>query len=72
MVKNLQCKRSRFIPWVGKIPWIREWQPTPLFLPEESQGLGSLVGLQPIMSERIITTDMIIAIINIITLSLFL
>ena len=23
-------------PWVGKIPWRRAWQPTPLFLPEES------------------------------------
>ena len=24
--------------------WTRKWQPTPVFLPEESQGLGSLVG----------------------------
>ena len=24
--------------------WKRKWQPTPVFLPEESQGLGSLVG----------------------------
>ena len=24
--------------------WRREWQPTPVFLPSESQGLGSLVG----------------------------
>ena len=24
--------------------WIRQWQPTPVFLPGESQGLGSLVG----------------------------
>ena len=24
--------------------WRRKWQPTPLFLPGESQGLGSLVG----------------------------
>jgi len=22
-----------FDPWVGKIPWRREWQPTPVFLP---------------------------------------
>ena len=35
----------RFDPLVGKIPWRREWQPTtPVFLPEESQGRGSLVG----------------------------
>ena len=23
-------------PWVRKIPWRREWQPTPVFLPGES------------------------------------
>ena len=33
-----RCKRLRFEPWVGKIPWRREWQPTPVFLPEESHG----------------------------------
>ena len=31
-------------PWVRMIPWRREWQPTPVFLPRESQGWGSLVG----------------------------
>ena len=25
-----------FDPWVGKIPWRRAWQPTPVFLPGES------------------------------------
>ena len=30
-----QCRRHRFKPWVGKIPWRREWQPTSVFLPEE-------------------------------------
>ena len=29
-------KRCRFDPWVGKIPWRRAWQPTPVFLPGES------------------------------------
>jgi len=24
--------------WVGKIPWRRTWQPTPVFLPGESHG----------------------------------
>ena len=24
-----QCRRCRFNPWVGKIPWKRKWQPTP-------------------------------------------
>ena len=27
-----------FAPWVGKIPWRRAWQPTPVFLPGESHG----------------------------------
>ena len=34
----LQCKRSRFDPLVGKIPWRREWLPTPVFLPGEFHG----------------------------------
>ena len=25
-----RCKRCRFDPWVGKIPWRKTWQPTPL------------------------------------------
>ena len=28
--------RQQFHPWVGKIPWRRAWQPTPVFLPGES------------------------------------
>ena len=44
-VKNLPaCRRPGFDPWVRKIPWRREWQPTPVFLPEESHGQRSLVG----------------------------
>jgi len=31
-------------PWVGKILWRREWQPTPVFLPGEFHGQRSLVG----------------------------
>ena len=27
----LQCRRHGFDPWVGKIPWRRTWQPTPVF-----------------------------------------
>ena len=26
-------------PWVGKMPWRRTWQPTPVFLPGESEKL---------------------------------
>ena len=47
MVKNPVAsagnKRRRFHPWVGKIPWRRAWQLTPVF-PGESHGQRSLVG----------------------------
>ena len=43
----LQCRRPGFDPWVGKIPWRRKWQPTPVFLPGESHGRRSLVGYSP-------------------------
>ena len=37
MVKNLPARgRPGFNPWVGKVPWRRVWQPTPVFLPGES------------------------------------
>ena len=38
------CRRCRFDPWVGKIPWRRKWQPPLVFLPGKSQGQKSLVG----------------------------
>ena len=38
-----QCRRCRFHPCVGKIPWRRKWQPTPVFLPGKS-----LVGYSPL------------------------
>ena len=51
VVKNLPANvgdiRRRFSPWVGKIPWKRAWQPTPVFLPEESHGQRSLVSYSP-------------------------
>ena len=43
----LQCRRPGFDPWVGKIPWRREWQPTPVFLPGESHGQRKLAGYSP-------------------------
>ena len=36
---------------VRRIPWRREWQPTPVFLPEESHGQRSLVGYSPWVAE---------------------
>ena len=42
-----QSKRQRFDPWVGKISWRREWQPTPVVFPGKSHGQRSLVGYSP-------------------------
>ena len=38
-------------PWVGKIPWRKKWQPTPVFLPGESLGQRSLEG-SPVGHDR--------------------
>ena len=38
-VHSRQCLRKRHLGF-----WRRQWQPTPVFLPGESQGQGSLVG----------------------------
>ena len=39
-----QCRvhnRHGFDPWVQKIPWSREWHPTPIFLPGNSVCRGA-------------------------------
>ena len=35
------------VPVVGKIPWRRKWQPTPVFLPGKSHRRRSLAGYSP-------------------------
>ena len=50
VVKNPQkrrCRKWRFDPCVGKIPWGRSWQPTPVFLPGQCHGQRNLVGYSP-------------------------
>lgn len=42
-----RCRRLRFNPLVGKIPWWRKWQPTPVFLPDESHGQRTLAVYSP-------------------------
>ena len=37
----------RFNPWVRKIPWRKEWLPTPVFLTGEFHGPSSLEGYNP-------------------------
>ena len=41
---RLQCGRSGFDPWVGKIPWRGAGLPTPVFWPGEFHGLYSSRG----------------------------
>ena len=58
IIRHLMCKfpggsdgksiclamwEAGFNPWVGKIPWRRKWQPTPVLLPGKSQKRRSLV-----------------------------
>ena len=51
--KNLPARQETpgsspgFEPWVGKIPWRGEWQPTPVFMPGEVHGQRSPVGYSP-------------------------
>ena len=45
--KKSACNvRPGFDPWVGKIPWRREWQPTSVFLLGEFPGTEEPCGLQ--------------------------
>ena len=42
-----RCRRHWFISWVGKLPWRRKWQHSPVFLPGKSHGQRSLAGYSP-------------------------
>ena len=44
--KKSACSAG-FDPWVVKIPWKREWQSTPVFLPGEFHGQRNLVSYGP-------------------------
>ena len=43
--------------WVRNIPWRRAWQPTPVFLAEESHGQRGLVGYSPVGHKESDTTE---------------
>ena len=45
--KSIIPRWQGFEPWVGKIPWKKKCQPTPVFLPEASHGQKSLAGYCP-------------------------
>ena len=49
----LQCRQLRFDPWVRKIPWRREWQPTPSILAWTILWTEKPGGLQSMGSQRV-------------------
>ena len=40
-----------FDPWIGKVPWGRAWQPTPIFLSGETPWAEEPGGLQSMGSQ---------------------
>ena len=57
-VKNPpQGGRPRFDPQVGKVPWRWAWQPTPVFLLENSHGQRSLESYSPRGHKELDTTE---------------
>ena len=46
-----------WIPGLGRFPWRRKWQPTPVLLPEKFHGLRSLVGYSPWARKELDTTE---------------
>ena len=58
MVKSPPAMQEAWVQsLVGKIPWRRVWQPTPVFLPGESRGQRSLVGYSPWSLIELDTTE---------------
>jgi len=49
--------RPWFDPWVGKIPWRRTWQPTPVFLPGESHAQRRLAGYSSLGRQELDITE---------------
>ena len=60
----LQCRIPRFDPWVRKIPWRREWQPTLLFLPIKFHEQRSLADYSTRGCKELDTTEQIILKVN--------
>ena len=66
LVNNLPAMRDTQVrslgwedPWVGKIPWRREWLPTPVFWPGEFHGLYSPWGpKESDMTEQLLLTHL--------------
>ena len=58
MEKKLPATQEKvFNPWVEKIPWKREWLPTPVFLPGNSMDWGAWWAIQCIGHKGSDTTE---------------
>ena len=53
----MQSRRPWFKSWVEKIPWRREWLPTPVFLPGEFHGQRSLMDYSLQGCKKLDTTE---------------
>ena len=51
------CRSPEFNPQARNVPWRRESQPTPVFLPEESHGQKSLEGYSSWGCKESVTTE---------------
>ena len=47
LCQRRRCKKHGLDPWIGKIPWRRKWQSTPVRLHGEFHGQRSLTGYSP-------------------------
>jgi len=47
VVGDIRHKRYEFNPQIGKIPWRREWLPTPVFLAGKFHEQRTLAGYSP-------------------------
>ena len=57
LLANARDMRGGFDPWVGKTPWRRAWQLTPIFLPTEPHVQRSPAGYSPQGLEESDTTE---------------
>ena len=57
-VTKSRTRLSDFTSLFSFMHWRRKWQPTPVFLPGESQGQRSLTGYRPVGHKESDTTEM--------------
>ena len=59
MVKNplTNAGDAGSISGSGRFPWMRKWQPIPVFLPGKSHGQRSLVGYSPWSHKELVSNE---------------